>query len=95
MWNKILAFVRDKNTWAQNAHFFSAYAIVITPWAIWRSEKWTWIAAAVVLVWAAWKEIWFDKYVEHPGPQSKSDWDDLGFYCLGLALAIGLFLLSK
>lgn len=95
MWPRILGVIRSPNTWAQNAHWLFGYAVTITPWAIWRSEKGVYIAAVLFMcLWAIPKEILFDWLVEHPGPNSRPDWEDLGFYVLGVAVAVATTLYS-
>lgn len=76
---------------SQFAHFFSAYAIVLTG-GFFLGHLGLWIAGSAMVVYAAGKEAWFDPTYETPDI-SGNGWVDFAFYFLGILAATGVFYL--
>ena len=84
-----MAFIQSSAFTCQSAHFFAGWAVTLTAshWMGW------WAPVAFLCIWAIPKEIVFDASRWGEGHGSP-DWDDLFFYCLGVAVACGLMLLG-
>jgi hypothetical protein len=76
---------------SQFAHFFAAYASVMTGGFLYGHTG-VWVSGAQMIAFAAIKEGWFDPKYETPDIAGNG-WVDFGFYFLGVAAATGVFYL--
>lgn len=88
-----------KSVWtfvATNSHWLGGYAIVVTPVALFSSERGMWIAAAVLVPVAAFKEFYIDPHYETADESGGDSGDVIDFvgYMAGMVLALGAYYLT-
>lgn len=82
----------DGDVDAQIAHAFAGLSIPVATAFLSGSRRYALVAVGVVVMYAAFKEFWFDANYEIPPQTSRDNWTDFAFYCVGCSVACLLIL---
>lgn len=73
---------------AQRAHLLFGIVVVLVPSYLW-SPKYAWAYGTLLLIWAVWKEAYYDVYYEREEVR-QSGLRDFVYYLIGVAIGWGI-----